>query len=308
MTTNKNEVVEAVEAAEVTEEEVEQIIVLPDLYAPTNKMIPVSSTFSKAITERGFGWNELNLPHLLRVVEREAVEVIPEDGQEKVRQLIANTMVFELPMEIFSQISYEKSVSGSSPRVMQNLVELIKEHATLLCAVRLKGSGESRLHNKLSCAFGGHSDIMDYAHARVMLDEAKDSEEEKSILSNFLDLVIRVGCVRELKEELRVGIKTEANTYLWDEAVRTSVVPFGIINSSKSPVESLHMGMINVLAVPDRFKLEVNETDKLEMRRFKLKDLANKEMFADYDIETWTEISFQENLINSYALAILRSI
>jgi predicted NUDIX family phosphoesterase len=307
MTTNNTEVVEMVEAAEIAEE-VEQIIVLPDLYAPTNKMIPVASTFSKAITEKGFGWNELNLPHLLRVVEREAVEVIPEDGQEKVRQLIANTMVFELPMETFSQISYEKSVSGSSPKVMQNLVELIKEHATLLCAVRLKGSGESRLHNKLSCAFGGHSDIIDYAHARVILDGAKDSEEEKVILSNFLDYIVRIGCVRELKEELRVGIETEANKHLWDESVRTSVVPFGIINSSKSPVESLHMGMINVLAVPDRFGLEVNETDKLEMRRFKLKDLVNKEMFADYDIETWTEISFEEHLINPYALAILRSI
>lgn len=308
MTTNNNEVVEVVGTTENTEAAVEQIVVLPDLYAPTNKMIPVPTTFSKAIIEKGFGWNELNLPHLLRVVEREAVEVIPEDGQEKVRQLIANTMVFELPMETFSQISYEKAVSGSSPKIMQNLVELIKEHATLLCAVRLKGSGESRLHNKLSCAFGGHSDIMDYAHARVILDEAKDSEEEKAILSNFLDYIIRIGCVRELKEELRVGIKTEANEHLWDEAVRTSVVPFGIINSSKSPVESLHMGMINVLAVPDRFGLEVNETDKLEMRRFKLNELANAEVFANYDIETWTEISFQENLIHSYALAILRSI
>lgn len=299
---------EVKEVVENTEVAVEEIVVIPDLYAPTNEMIPVEKSFSEAITGRGFGWAKLNLPHILRVVNRDEAEKVPELGQEKVRQLIANTMVFELPMEVYSQISYEKQISDVSPETLEKLVALVKEHATLLCAVRLKGSGESRLHNKLSCAFGGHSDIMDYAHATIILDEAKDATDEKTILSNFLDYVIRIGCVRELREELRVGDKTEANEHLWKEAITTSIIPFGIINSSESPVESLHMGMINVLAVPDRFKLEVNETDKLEMRRFKLNELANKEKFADYEIETWTEISFKEELIEQYVLAILRSI
>jgi predicted NUDIX family phosphoesterase len=288
-------------------EEVEQIVVLPDLYAPTNDMIPVETTFSAAMKNRGFGWEDLNLQSLMRIVKRDAAEVVPAAGGEKIRQMIANTMVFELPTDVLTQISYEKNVL-KEPTSLENLVALIKEHASLLCAVRLKGSGETRLHNKLSCAFGGHSDVIDYATAKVILDRAENQDEEREIISSFLDIVVRAGCVRELLEELRVGVDTEANKQLFENLVKTSIIPFGIINSSETPVESVHMGMTNVLAVPDRFELEVNETDKLEMRRFKFKDLVKAETFEDYTLETWTKISFKEELMDQYALAILRSI
>jgi predicted NUDIX family phosphoesterase len=301
------EIIEVKAEETVETVETEKIVVLPDLFAPTNDMIPVNTTFSETICKRGFGWDEMSFPYLLRVVERDQAEIVPTPGEEKARQLIANTMVFELPMDVYTHISYEKAVS-SIPETLDNLMALIKEHATLLCAVRLKGSGEARLHNKLSCAFGGHSDVIDYATAQVVLDQAKDKEDERKILTNFLDYTIRFGCIRELEEELCVGAKTEANEQLWKQAIRTSVIPFGIINSSENAVESVHMGMINVLAVPDRFNLQVKETDKLEMRRFKFEDLTNSEVFKDYQIETWTEISFKENLMNMYALAILRSI
>lgn len=112
---------------------------------------------------------------------------------------------------------------------------------------RNKSGGEARLNDKLSVGIGGHVNKEDW-------DEAKATG--RSLLT--------VATLRELEEELAIDAsKVDPDTFFegvlageWDEAYA-----YGLICSSASDVDSVHLGLVRIIEVPSRFAPHISMQD-----------------------------------------------
>jgi predicted NUDIX family phosphoesterase len=260
----------------------EMILVMPDLFEAEERVILTGMGFESHFTTRGSDWQRP--ADLVRSMRREDAERVPNPYKLKIRQLVANVMVFVLPDDLYAALCAPHAVTTQNEF---HLVNRITTEAILYASLKTKQSSESRLHGKLAAGFGGHVDVQDSAR--------------------HLDTLIRNAAIRELKEELESSM-TDKNTFsmIVDEAI----IPLGIINSSASEVESVHIGFINIVAFPKSVGLKIAETDILQKVHIDLHDFkelatANKSNhFFEYD--HWTQLLFAIPR-NLYAGLIMRS-
>lgn len=135
---------------------------------------------------------------------------------------------------------------------------------------RGKSGGEARLSDKLSIGIGGHVNQEDW-------DEAKATG--RSLLT--------VATLRELEEELLIDAsKVDPDTFFegvlageWD----LSHAP-GLICSSASDVDSVHLGLVRIIEVPSRIAPHISMQDN-PSKWVQIEDLGSGK-----PLESWSKI------------------
>lgn len=271
------------------EMEEEQVIIIPDLFVPKEELHLYDQGFSQFFTRFGYGRTKAAVDHMIRMVPRADAEKLPNPHGERIRQLVANVLVFIIPDELYLSAQTYKKNAIHDAYVLQQ----IKEHAVLMACQKLKGSGEARLHGKLSVAFGGHvepGDVLDGDMTHV-LGSSRPA----------FDYMMHHAAVREVAKEELVG------DAFFEDYVDDHVVPMGIINSSFSEVESLHFGCISVLAVPEFRQPKIHETEKLAEVWIPLEDFKRVDKLEQYyELEQWTRLTLAHN-ISTFAHFIAKS-
>lgn len=134
---------------------------------------------------------------------------------------------------------------------------VIKRGKEIFLYERLKGAGESRLHNKLSLGVGGH------------MNEIEDAVNFEEVLTENL--------FREVTEELNVG----------DQEIQLQ--PIGLINDDENEVGRVHIGILVIIHVPEGQEVTVRETDQLDGKFVSLEELKQKETYDR--LENWSKIA-----------------
>ena len=138
---------------------------------------------------------------------------------------------------------------------------VIKQGDKYFTYTRLEGGGESRLHGKSSIGVGGHMNHIEDAW-------------------NFEHL-LAVNNSRELEEEVFIYQENgEEIDYHYDLA-KDSVIT-GLMYNQKTEVDSVHIGVLNVVNVPEGWTVEPKETDTLEGK------FLTKEEIQELELENWT--------------------
>ena len=139
---------------------------------------------------------------------------------------------------------------------------VIKQGDKYFTYTRLEGGGESRLHGKTSIGAGGHMDPIDNAW-------------------NFEHL-LAVNNARELEEELFILDENGKEIDYHYDLAKESVIT-GLMYNQKTEVDSVHIGILNIINIPETWTVEPKETDTLEG-----KFLTKKEI-QELDLENWTK-------------------
>jgi predicted NUDIX family phosphoesterase len=127
---------------------------------------------------------------------------------------------------------------------------------------RLKGGGETRLHNQLSLGVGGHMNKF----------EVQDFYEQLS-----------VNLERELEEELHI----EEDKLILDTV--------GLINDDENEVGKVHIGLLVIAELKGDTQVTVRETDQL--RGFWLNVEQLKESSVYEKLESWSQ--FVADILNN---------
>lgn len=134
---------------------------------------------------------------------------------------------------------------------------VIKRGNEIFVYERLKGAGETRLHNKLSLGVGGHmNDVEDAADFYELLDE---------------------NLQREIQEELKIFSTVQPVTKI-----------VGLINDDSDDVGKVHIGVLAVIEVHKDTVVEVREKDELQGQFFPLEKLKLKQFYDR--LENWSKI------------------
>jgi predicted NUDIX family phosphoesterase len=277
----------------------ENILVMPDLFeaeerliltsmgSPNSMGLPTNVGFETYFETRGSGWSHPT--HLIRPMRREDAECVPHPHRFKIRQLVANVMVFILPDDLYASLRIPPKNSGFNEFA---LLDRIIREATLFASVKTKQSSESRLHGKLAAGFGGHVDEKDRTRS--------------------LDTTVMMAAMRELTEELKSADSAEM-VDAFHAIINNAITPLGLINSSASEVESVHIGFINIVAFPASVGLEIAEKDNLHkalipLERFKSLTVDNfQDVRTPYEFDNWTKMALDVPR-NIYAGLIARSV
>ncbi|MEK5205191.1 hypothetical protein NST55_28525 [Bacillus sp. FSL R10-2789] len=121
---------------------------------------------------------------------------------------------------------------------------------------RLKGAGETRLHNKLSLGVGGH------------MNDIPGARNFNSMLAENL--------LREVEEELIV-----------DEG-QFDVKEIGLINDDSDEVGKVHLGILLTIEISENQNIEVREKEELAGSFIPLEKLKEKETYER--LENWSKI------------------
>lgn len=138
---------------------------------------------------------------------------------------------------------------------------VIKQGDKYFTYTRLEGGGESRLYGKSSAGLGGHANDIEYAW-------------------NFEHL-LAVNNSRELEEEVFIRDKNGEEINSHYELAKDSVIT-GLMYNQKTEVDSLHLGVLNIISIPEDWTVEPKETDTLEGK------FLTKEEIQELDLENWT--------------------
>lgn len=138
---------------------------------------------------------------------------------------------------------------------------VIKQGDKYFTYTRLEGGGESRLHGKSSIGVGGHQNSVEYAW-------------------NFEHL-LAVNNSRELEEEVFIRDENGEEINSHYELAKDSVIT-GLMYNQKTEVDSLHLGVLNIISIPEDWTVEPKETDTLEGK------FLTKEEIQELDLENWT--------------------
>jgi predicted NUDIX family phosphoesterase len=131
---------------------------------------------------------------------------------------------------------------------------VIRKGNSLYVYERLKGGGESRLHNRLSLGAGGH------------MNETTHSTFEETLQDNLL---------RELEEELDI------------QAEEREFSTIGLINDDENDVGKVHIGMLVALDVDNEATVEVRETEQLKGSWMLLNELMQPDTYER--LEPWSK-------------------
>jgi predicted NUDIX family phosphoesterase len=121
---------------------------------------------------------------------------------------------------------------------------------------RLKGAGETRLHNKLSLGVGGH------------MNAVEGKSDFKELLTENL--------LREIEEELNI-----------DEGM-FEVKTIGLINDDYDEVGRVHIGVLVTIRISEEQDVTVRETEELAGKFMALEELKKKEVYDR--LENWSKI------------------
>ena len=139
---------------------------------------------------------------------------------------------------------------------------IIKQGSKYFAYTRLEGGGEARLHGKTSIGAGGHMDPIDNAW-------------------NFEHL-LAVNNARELEEELFILDENGEEIDSHYELAKESTIA-GLMYNQKTEVDSVHLGVLNIISIPETWSVEPKETDTLEGK------FLTKEEIQELDLENWTK-------------------
>jgi predicted NUDIX family phosphoesterase len=128
----------------------------------------------------------------------------------------------------------------------------------VLLTRRLRGGGESRLHDKYSIGIGGHINPEDLG------------EGTSSRARNPID----AGTRREIAEELSVRGRYE-------------IQRVGLLNDDSNAVGAVHVGVVQVIAVEGT--VDIRERHQLEGRLVSVGDLRDL-LAQGADLETWSKL------------------
>ena len=139
---------------------------------------------------------------------------------------------------------------------------VIKQGDKYFTYTRLVGGGEQRLHGKSSIGVGGHANPVDYTF-------------------NFEHL-FAINNSRELDEELYIKHKEHPIPNMNNYKLSLNSQWLGLIYNEKTEVDSVHLGILNVIELPETCEVTVQETDTLE-GSFKTLD-----EIKELELENWT--------------------
>ena len=139
---------------------------------------------------------------------------------------------------------------------------VIKQGDKYFTYTRLEGGGESRLHGKSSIGIGGHANNTEYAWS--------------------FEHLLAVNNSRELEEEVFIRDENGEEIDFHYELTKESVIT-GLMYNQTTEVDSLHLGVLNIISIPETWTVEPKETDTLEG-----KFLTKKEI-QELDLENWTK-------------------
>lgn len=139
---------------------------------------------------------------------------------------------------------------------------VIKQGDKYFTYTRLEGGGESRLYGKSSTGLGGHANNTEYAW-------------------NFEHL-LAVNNSRELEEEVFIRNENGEEISSHYELAKESTIT-GLMYNQKTEVDSLHLGVLNIISIPETWTVEPKETDTLEGK------FLTKEEIQELDLENWTK-------------------
>ena len=145
---------------------------------------------------------------------------------------------------------------------------LIKQGDKYFTYTRLEGGGESRLHGKSSVGAGGHMGDVDHPWS--------------------FEHLLAVNNARELYEELE--FKDEKGVVLDFDDIYSVVKKSGIkglLYSDKSSVDSVHLGILNIIEVPSNYSVNVNEDEKDILKG----DMKTVEEIKSLDLENWSKMT-----------------
>ena len=130
---------------------------------------------------------------------------------------------------------------------------VIKRGNQVFGYTRLSGGGESRLHDKISLAYGGH------------MNETGDKDFESTLMTNLN---------RELEEELHIQSSSQKLNLI------------GLINDD-SGVGVFHLGLLYTLELDSEATIEVRERDQIGGFWLDVQDLKNEDVYPK--LESWSQ-------------------
>ncbi len=139
---------------------------------------------------------------------------------------------------------------------------VIKQGDKYFTYTRLEGGGESRLHGKSSTGIGGHANNFEYAW-------------------NFEHL-LAVNNSRELEEEVFIRDENGEEISSHYELAKESTIT-GLMYNQDTEVDSVHLGVLNIISIPETWTVEPKETDTLEGK------FLTKREIQELDLENWTK-------------------
>ena len=145
---------------------------------------------------------------------------------------------------------------------------LIKQGDKYFTYTRLEGGGESRLHGKSSVGAGGHMGDVEHPWS--------------------FEHLLAVNNARELYEELE--FKDEKGIVLGFDDIYSVVKKSGIkglLYSDKSSVDSVHLGILNIIEVPSNYSINVNEDEKDILKG----DMKTVEEIKSLNLENWSKMT-----------------
>jgi predicted NUDIX family phosphoesterase len=190
-------------------------------------------------------------------ISRDVAEEYAVNGKRN-RQLVAQIMIFSVPKHVYENIQNEEA---NDDEIIQN--------TKMITSIRL--GGDERLKGTTAAAFGGHVEESDCFHRGLPL-----SVEES----------LRKTAQRELTEELYAK-KYEG---VWLKLLDNALIPRGIICLDISEVESLHIGVVYALAIPDWIPLGVLESEVLEISSVLISSFPDFLKQDNQMIDNWSKI------------------
>lgn len=142
----------------------------------------------------------------------------------------------------------------------------IKQDKQIFTYKRLSGSGEERLHNKISVGIGGHCN----------LEEEHPSDFDYQIAKNLF---------RELQEEVKITLNDKEIGDKELEFLSEQAKTIGLGYNEEDEVNAVHIGIFKVLELPSEYNVSVKETDTLEGKFVPIEILKLNELD---NLENWT--------------------
>ena len=130
---------------------------------------------------------------------------------------------------------------------------------------RLEGGGEERLHNMGSLTVGGHMDL------------------EQEEYWNFEHL-LALGAARELEEEVYILDENGKEIDNHFEITKEMTIA-GLMYNEKTPVDSVHIGLLTVITIPEEWDVKVKETDTLKG------EFKTIEQIEGMNLENWSKMA-----------------
>lgn len=142
--------------------------------------------------------------------------------------------------------------------------------------MRLEGGGESKLHNKVSCGYGGHVDLEDTAFAG-------QHPGSKARSTPDLRTTIHTSVAREIAEELKLA-HPDLGIVDFAPQIKGSNL---FIHDDTNAVDVYHVALIHFARLNEGERLVSGEPDQIEL----LPLATASEILATYpNLEGWTKL------------------